>query len=596
MKERGSILRESKWEYIPFFLIAFIIPLTVLRIPLVLHEEISRFIKPLKHYEDFFHLIKVFILYGATLLLFLMYLIKWEGPLPSIFFVFVPYIVLVVLSVCFSDNKVTAVFGVFDHYEGGLTQICYVLILIFAYCFSRDEKRIFILVKIILWASVAVALVGMLQFAGADFINHTVPGNLLNFGTDGSYEDAPGISSTIGNSNYTGTYAALLIPLSIAAILLEKNFRQRILAMMLLFGASVFLLFGSLSRAGYISFFMMCPLIVIFLRKNIQKQYKWVIAGVAYAILIFTMMNIASSGVLLQEIKSINPFANKMGTDDKLIFYQIGLNKDSVAIETNKWALSIQYRENGFYFEDVAGNPIPADFDENNQSFHLTEKPYDHVQARIQQKEGIQWMFLQMEKKEIELVYTGQEMLIVGFNRLLTEISPVETFPLIKNESFASGRGYIWSRAVPLLKKTIAWGYGPDTFLFVFPQNDITGKLNYGSIWAVISKPHNWYLQVALGSGVLSLFCLLLFFAWFGFTTVKATWSANVNDEKAVLSSCILLSVVSFLITGMFNDSVVSVSPILWMLSGFSIRLLKMMRDSKPMAESVAIPELNQAR
>ena len=249
----------------PFFLITFIIPLTVLRIPLVLHEEISRFIKPLKHYEDFFHLIKVFILYGATLLLFLMYLIKWEGPLPSIFFVFVPYIVLVVLSVCFSDNKVTAVFGVFDHYEGGLTQICYVLILIFAYCFSRDEKRIFILVKIILWASVAVALVGMLQFSGADFINHTVPGNLLNFGTAGSYEDTPGISSTIGNSNYTGTL--LFSPLSIAAILLERTSDKESLLAMLLFSASVFPLFGSLSRARIYQLFMMCPLIVIFLRK-----------------------------------------------------------------------------------------------------------------------------------------------------------------------------------------------------------------------------------------------------------------------------------------------------------------------------------------
>ena len=39
-------------------------------------------------------------------------------------------------------------------------------------------------------------------------------------------------------------------------------------------------------------------------------------------------------------------------------------------------------------------------------------------------------------------------------------------------EKLSSSRGYIWSRTIPLLDECLITGYEPDTFVFIFPQND----------------------------------------------------------------------------------------------------------------------------
>ena len=52
------------------------------------------------------------------------------------------------------------------------------------------------------------------------------------------------------------------------------------------------------------------------------------------------------------------------------------------------------------------------------------------------------------------------------------------------HESFASSRGYIWSRTIPLLKETLFIGTGADTFVIAFPQDDYIGKINSGYSFA----------------------------------------------------------------------------------------------------------------
>src|SRR5690606_8579420 len=72
-------------------------------------------------------------------------------------------------------------------------------------------------------------------------------------------------------------------------------------------------------------------------------------------------------------------------------------------------------------------------------------------------------------------------------------------------EGYASGRGYIWSRTLPLLKKHIILGSGADTYMIAFPQQDYVGLSNYGYGDQLVTKPHNLYLQVGVQTGLLSL-------------------------------------------------------------------------------------------
>lgn len=570
MPVQGGILWTICRESLPFILIAFVIPVFTCRIFVAYNQEISRLITTSKGYEDFFHLSKVWILYAATIILFVRFLLRWQGTLPRIFLVFVPYFLLILLSVCFSDYPVTSLFGLVDHYEGALTQISYALILIFSFSFSDDEQ-IYRMVRVALWAGVVVAAIGVLQFTGSELFSRMLPGETFPT-VQGWKEDLHGISATIGNSNYTGTYAVLLLPLSFMVMMKEKGPVKKTFALIVFFGSGIFLLLGSLSRAGYISFLILCITGAALLWRSLKKQALWVGLAAAYAAVIFLWMNGASGGLLGSELKGLNPFAKPASAPDKLIFKDVHIDNDTATIQTNRWVLKIRSDEAGFRLEDEHGQPVRSVVNENEGRITPTEDPFIGIQAWVQTQEDVKWLLIQMEGKELEFVHTGLGMKVVGFNNVLTDITPVKASTWIKNEAFASGRGYIWSRSLPLLKGALVWGYGPDTFAFVFPQNDIVGKLNYGSIWVIIGKPHNWYLQIAFGSGVVSLVCLLVLFAWYAVKTLHRYFQRK--EENTGLAMGILFSVIGFLLVGVFNDSVVSVSPLLWMLAGFGIRLL----------------------
>jgi len=81
------------------------------------------------------------------------------------------------------------------------------------------------------------------------------------------------------------------------------------------------------------------------------------------------------------------------------------------------------------------------------------------------------------------------------------------------NPAFGSGRGYIWSRTIPMMKDTLFLGHGADTFSIYFPQDDYIGKFNSGTFSNVVNilidKPHNMYFGIIIGTGGISLLALL---------------------------------------------------------------------------------------
>ena len=78
-----------------------------------------------------------------------------------------------------------------------------------------------------------------------------------------------------------------------------------------------------------------------------------------------------------------------------------------------------------------------------------------------------------------------------------------------------TGRGYIWVSSIPLLWDVVVLGKGIGTFPFYYPQSEVAGMLNvHGSADYCIEQAHSWYLQTAVSSGLLSLFCMLYIFVW----------------------------------------------------------------------------------
>jgi hypothetical protein len=546
---------------IPFVFITFVIPVIIWHIRVMHNEEMGMVLLKTTWYDDYFHLIKAIFLLFAALLMLIIYLFKRDTDtvFPKIFLLPVFYFACVLLSAYNSEYRISAFFGIIDHYEGCLTQFCYMLALIFSYFLIRDFRQYIAISKFMLTASLIVAFVGILQFTG---VNATEPAYM--------------VSSTIGNSNYVGTYSVLLLPSAMSMVFYESDFAKRACYLLLFIGSALFLLFGSMSGAAFAAAFMTAVVFTVFMRKEIKKRYKWYFALVMYGIMIFLLMNSYSKGLLLEELKKTNPFYNK--NTDKIHFEDVSLFGDSATIRTNKWTLNIKNDNSGFTFSNELGYPVAIQKDHELQKLYFKTAPYSGITGHLRENEQFQWLMLNIEGKDIEFVKYEGKLQVVGYNGLVTDIEYPETLGFKGRESFASGRGYIWSRALPLLKKAVFLGFGPDTFTYIFPQNDIAGKLNYGAIWVIISKPHNWYLQIALGSGILSLAFLICFIVWFIVNSLKflhrAPKGGDEERREMIIICAILSAVIGYLITGVFNDSVVAVSPIFWMTLGFGTRML----------------------
>jgi O-antigen ligase len=143
-------------------------------------------------------------------------------------------------------------------------------------------------------------------------------------------------------------------------------------------------------------------------------------------------------------------------------------------------------------------------------------------------------------------------------------------------EYLGSGRVYIWTRIVPLLKKYILVGSGPDTFAEVFPQNDYSGKLVYAENPArIIERAHNDYLMKWVQTGLLSVLALLAFyflllkkgFAYFG----NGAWTCS---GKNLLALGCLLGCVAYMVCGLFSDSTLYTSPVFYVFVGIVLSVV----------------------
>jgi len=154
------------------------------------------------------------------------------------------------------------------------------------------------------------------------------------------------------------------------------------------------------------------------------------------------------------------------------------------------------------------------------------------------------------------------------------ELIEVPSWGFKGKEKMGSARGYIWSRSIPLLKDTLLLGRGPDTFAIYFPQNDYVGKLiAYNTSGMIVDKAHNLYLQTALQTGVLSLVALLTVFVIYIANSLKIYSKSNFNSFYEKTGLGIFLGITGYLSAGFFNDSVVSVAPIFWILLGIGISI-----------------------
>ena len=140
-------------------------------------------------------------------------------------------------------------------------------------------------------------------------------------------------------------------------------------------------------------------------------------------------------------------------------------------------------------------------------------------------------------------------------------------------ERILSGRGYIWSVSIPLLKKYFVLGSGADTFVIAFPQQDYLRLWRNGFSEQIMSKPHSLYLQVGVQDGVIALLGMVAFFVMYLAQSVWLYISSKFENFYEQAGVAVMLAVLGFAVMGISNDSSVTVSPIFWAIAGLGVYL-----------------------
>jgi hypothetical protein len=484
------------------------------------------------------------------------------------------YSILTILSTIFSSNRGIAFYGFVDRFEGMLTILSYMLLSISCIVFIAQKWEIGIIYKALTISAAIIGLISVFQHLGYDiFRTELVKGFIIpsefsdlsniifNFNTHAVY-------GTLQNPNYVGSYMAMLLPISIVFYMNSSSKTQLVTYGLL--SCVVFLsLLGSLSRTGIAGALVSIGLLGIFYRKKMKNQKLRAIALLLCLIMAFAITNYVEEFKLREGASQY--LANKRY--DKIVnavpIDNIELSQNTIRISTGKVVLNIVFIGNHLSFRDQNDNELKIK--QVGEIITFQNELYKQYVITIPSKGGI--IRVKVDNRDISFAYTEKNgFQVLKGNGTLAEIDYPEAIGFIGEERFASARGYIWSRTIAILRETLLIGKGPDNFIVYFPQNDFVGKLNvYGTIDVVVDKPHNMYLQTGVNTGILSLMLLFSLFVLYLVKCFRIYNNSKFDNTLEIYGLCSFLAVCAYLVAGIFNDSVISVAPVFWILLGIGI-------------------------
>ncbi|MEW9924018.1 O-antigen ligase family protein [Clostridium butyricum] len=496
------------------------------------------------------------------------------------------------LSALFSKYKHVAFWGIYDRSEGFITIACYILLFIYSiYTFKKTEEFKFILIPILILVYIN-GFLGLFQFFGSDLIKTSLGGLIAipsSYNIDPSklslaYESGT-IYGTLYHYNYVGSFTALVLPILFGACVIEDDIFLKLLSM----GGSLvglWLLFGSTSRAGIIGFGAIIVFACIFFGKLLLKKKKALLITLACLAVFAVGLNFATSGKIFRRIPSLvsdglSLFKSNTDFDyrDHIPVKNIEHIDNNIVLTLPTDTLTISFENNDYVFRNSKNEVVDYKSEFNSKikayDYTTTDANFSNISFRsgkIKSKTKNDGLMLILNgSNEFMFITRDDNSMHLIDPKTLEEIDLEfpETIGFNGKEKLASARGYIWSRSLPLLKDTLILGSGPDTFSFDFPQHDMLGKLYaYGTTNMIISKAHNLFLQIGLNNGVVALIAFVILIMVYIIDSFKLYALKNKYDEKQILGSILALSVIGYLFTGLFNDSVICVAPIFWIILG----------------------------
>lgn len=586
----------SKGKLYPLIMVIAVIPLIVHQKKCFTYLENYRWFTEEKMTSDFFLYYKSVLLIVMAVWMLFVILTKrkekgWLKILPKFIIPMGVYGFLVFVSILFSEDYRFSLSGINDQYESGFVLLSYIVFFIYAYYALQNEFELQYLMKAWMISIGILCVIGVLQVIGHDFYATEFGKKLIT--NRELWEHLDSVSFSFGknrvylslyNPNYVGVYASLALPVLCTLLLFYKKREIKIATAVLSVGM-VIAIIGSESKTALLSIATVFVCAMILFRKKMLQYWKYLLGIFVGLIIVFfavdTIIHHAFTNNIKLSLQSMKETRVSSVTSVETL-------KDEVVLHYKDTPIHIRYFRNdsqiSFEVKDDNGNVIPTGArdgalyfeDERFQDILLTPVSFETFFGfQVSVGTEFEWYFSNETGEEGYYYYTPYG-----------KWDKINNPPSVKiKENIFSGRGYLWSRTLPLLKnpKYFMVGSGPDTFTIVYPQDDYIGMELNGYKGSIVTKPHNLYLQIAVQTGVPSLIAFLALCIWYVVQSFRLYWKREFHDYYEQVGVGILLAVLGYLIAGIVNDSTVCVAPIFWILLGvgFAINQI-LLQQGKP--------------
>ena len=494
------------------------------------------------------------------------------------------YVVMTVISYMAADYKYMAAVGFFERYENTFVLIGYMAITFYAMNMINDERAFKLIFYIFSGCCAVLGIWGILQTLGIDIYN--LPGWLYMNSEISQMSNFDAINTIYSvrlfftNQNYSSFFMILPICISVMLIICSQKIQWKI-AFAVLLALMFYSLFNAKSLGGMVGVAVSAiAVLVVFNKKLIE--WKTSVVLIIIAGIVSAAVSLPS---IMGEISSVTPVASLFSktayADDA---QQEGLKYvdiDYVITDGNNIVFNFAGTEItietqngqvlGVYGADGSEIGLNTDYMQISEG-ELEDTGYKTVNVKTA---NATWRFADLNGELYFVTPSGKG----------AKLDKVESFGFENSQDFATYRGYIWSRTLPLLKDTILIGHGADTFAMYFPQADYAGKYNIGYFSdtrnVIVDKPHNMYLGIAVNTGVISLIAVLCIFGLYLIDSFKIYRKNEYSGFISFMGAGVFVAVCGFLVAGLVNDSTVQVMPVFYALLGTGFAANRILKEKK---------------
>lgn len=495
-----------------------------------------------------------------------------------IFFLFLPLLAyegLAVLSSVFSSYSYYAVHGTVDQLESLWVLLSYGIIAFYAFCMVTGEESLKKVLLFLIIGTCGIVFIGVSQFIGLDFYKFLFRGRDYAFTFEKGH-----VYGTFYNPNYVGSYVAMAAPVFLMLFLQAK---EKVLkaAYGILFLLLLAMLIGSRSATGFFISGFIFILFLLFNRRKLISLKKAILPVLVLAlIIVFIGRDYIKTYYVDKLAAAFNGSAEKTAPD--LMAIITGDKNVQVTYKGNTLYISFEVvdEENGnfsFVTTDEDGKGVLKEIDSQEAIITLTDERFSGIKlfpARSEDLGGIAAFGVMINEKI--WYFTNQTDGSYYYITALGKLDKIESHPSVlfdNNGGFASGRGYLWSKTIPLLSDSVILGSGPDSFTAIYPNDDYVDAYNNGFENLYVTRPHNMYLQIGTQTGILSLLAFLVFYGIYGVNSMRLYWKNETATLEESMGLGIFLGTLGYMLAGMINDSSVTVAPIFWCLLGIGLSI-----------------------